>query len=310
MKRNDQLALLLDRRTEEERRKLNMAVNDFRSLHQQPQSRREWDLYDPDSLKKDLPARVADDDPRCTISGAQKFEGEDHNAKARIAMQQEQARNWWTQQKQNKELSECNQKEADRLYQLKMMELDQRAIELAKAEEECRRALNVANSNYNDALARETSARRAIKKQQEQDDNMTELANQIFSDLLCENPAQARSLWGPNRVVPDRWKGMSPEQLEEVKRIQADQIAEKARKEEEARLEAEEADRQRLIQARAAILLEREAERARKEIDRRVAEENNRLAREQKGHQEYLTKEVYTNAPTASYYMQWNTTTR
>lgn len=72
------------------------------------------------------------------------------------------------------------------------------------------------------------SARRALQKQQEQDDNMTELANQIFSDLLCENPAQARSLWGPHRVVPDRWKGMSPEQLEEIRKTQAAQAAEKA----------------------------------------------------------------------------------
>lgn len=64
------------------------------------------------------------------------------------------------------------------------------------------------------------------------------------------------------------------------------------------------------MQARAAILLEREAERARREIDRRVAEENARLANEQRGHQEFLAKEVYTNAPTASYFMQWNTTSR
>lgn len=98
MKRNDQIAVLLDRRSEEERRRLNESLNEFRALHQQPQSRREWDLYDPDALKKDKPARVSDDDPRCTISGAQKFEGEDQNAKARAAMQREQAKNWWEQQ--------------------------------------------------------------------------------------------------------------------------------------------------------------------------------------------------------------------
>lgn len=38
-------------------------------MHQQPDGRREWDLYDPDALKKDKPARVHDDDPRLTISG-------------------------------------------------------------------------------------------------------------------------------------------------------------------------------------------------------------------------------------------------
>lgn len=43
-------------------RELNRAMNEFRMMHQQPDSRREFDLYDPDYLKKDKPARVSDDD--------------------------------------------------------------------------------------------------------------------------------------------------------------------------------------------------------------------------------------------------------
>ena len=39
-------------------------------------SRREFDLYDPESKKKDKPARVSDDDPRCQVSGLQLFQGE------------------------------------------------------------------------------------------------------------------------------------------------------------------------------------------------------------------------------------------
>lgn len=44
----------------------------------------------------------------------------------------------------------------------------------------------------------------AIKKMHEQDDNMTEIANALFSDFLTENPDQAISSLGPNRIVPDR----------------------------------------------------------------------------------------------------------
>ena len=58
------------------------------------------------------------------------------------------------------------------------------------------------------------------------------------------------------------------------------------------------------------MLLEREAERKRRELERQQAEENRRLAKEQKGHLEFLDKEVYTNPPTASYFMQFNTSTR
>ena len=62
--RNDKIAELLEARQRHDVRELNKALNEFRALHQQPSSRREFDLYDPDYLKKDTPARVTDDDPR------------------------------------------------------------------------------------------------------------------------------------------------------------------------------------------------------------------------------------------------------
>ncbi len=62
--RNDKIAELLEARQAHDVRELDKALNEFRSLHQQPSQRREWDLYDPDSKLKDKPARVSDDDPR------------------------------------------------------------------------------------------------------------------------------------------------------------------------------------------------------------------------------------------------------
>ena len=73
--RNDKIVQLLEERQKQDVFELSRALNEFRMLHQQPDSRREFDLYDPDYLKKDKPARVSDDDPRCGISGLQKFEG-------------------------------------------------------------------------------------------------------------------------------------------------------------------------------------------------------------------------------------------
>ena len=86
--RNDKIAQLLQKRQEHDQAELNKALNEFRHLHQQPASRREFDLYDPDYLKKDKPARVSDDDPRCGIASLQKFDGEDLNNKARTKFQQ------------------------------------------------------------------------------------------------------------------------------------------------------------------------------------------------------------------------------
>ncbi len=75
--------------------------------------------------------------------------------------------------------------------------------------------------------ARENAAKRDLQKRQEMDDNATEMANHMYGDLLTENPAVAQSAFGPHRVVPDRWKGMSPEQLADIKRTQEQQMKEK-----------------------------------------------------------------------------------
>lgn len=56
---------------------------------------------------------------------------------------------------------------------------------------------------------------------------MTEIANHIFGDTLTENPAVAQSAFGPHRVIPDRWKGMSPQQLEAIRKEQEKQRLEK-----------------------------------------------------------------------------------
>lgn len=308
--RNDKITQLLEKRQEQDEFELNRALNEFRMLHQQPDSRREFDLYDPDYLKKDKPARVSDDDPRCGISSLQKFDGEDLNNKARNNYQAEQLREWALEQQRERDQAQKNQEKADRLYELKMRELDQRAMDLAQAEEECRRNINLAQADYNKALARERDEKMRLHKQQQLDDNTTEIANHVFGDILTENPAVAQSAFGPHRVITDRWKGMSPNQLEDIRKQQELQRTEKERLQQEKKLRDEEFDRQRVANARAAMLLEREQERKREELNRRMADENRRLAQEQKSHKDFLDKEVYTNPPNASYFMQFNTSTR
>ena len=63
-------------------------------------------------------------------------------------------REWVAQQTAEKNRLADEEKHANHLYELKACELDQRAVELAMAEEETRRALNGANREYNKALVR------------------------------------------------------------------------------------------------------------------------------------------------------------
>lgn len=112
----------------------------------------EWDLNDPDYLKKDMPARVSDDDPRCGLASLQKFQGEDLNSRARAKYQQEQLREWSRMQQDDQRRTRDHQQAADQLFYAKQNELDQRAMELQRADEQCRRDINKSVRNYNDAL--------------------------------------------------------------------------------------------------------------------------------------------------------------
>lgn len=47
-----------------------------------------------------------------------------------------------------------------------------------------------------------------------------------------------------------------------------------------------------------------------RELNKKIAEENLRLAQQQKQHQEYLDRVVYKNQPTAAFYEQFNKGTR
>ena len=136
-------------------------------------------------------------------------------------------REWIKQQVDEKNQDTANQKHADRLYDLKARELDERACELAKAEADCRRAINMAHKDFNEALRKERKTKEEMDRSKEQDDNFTEISNHVFGDMLTENPDVAKSAFGEHRVITDRWKGMNPAQLAEIRYIQEQQIREK-----------------------------------------------------------------------------------
>ncbi|XP_075042178.1 RIB43A-like with coiled-coils protein 2 [Mixophyes fleayi] len=306
----DKIALMLEQREEQHARDLTRAVHNFSEQHQQPEDRREFYLYDPDALKKDRPARVSDDDPRCGPASLQKFAGEDLSEKERKKLQIEMYKTWLAEQKDERKRSEADKKFAEELYDKKRVEMDERAQHLSRMEEECRRVVRMATNNFNQSLAMEASERRRLEKQQEEDNNYTEIYNHLTGDILTENPAAAVSSYGPHRVVPDRWKGMSPEQLKAILDIQEKQCQENQRMKEEEKQRNAEWDRQRFLAGRAAMTMEQHDEEFNREIRKRMDQYNQQLSREQKAHLEYLDTVVYTNNPTAHFHSQFNTTSR
>ncbi|XP_051016095.1 RIB43A-like with coiled-coils protein 2 [Acomys russatus] len=309
MRHNDKVSCILHDRERRDRQQLCRAINDFQQSFQKPETRREFDLSDPLALKKDLPARVSDCDMRNTMSGMQKFMGEDLNFHERKKFQEEQNREWSLQQQREWERARARHKLAEDLHTQTRLKFDETARDLQKLEGSTRKEFCAAIKEFNKKQAMELAERKRQMKQQEQEDNMTEITNLLHGDLLSENPQQAVSSFGPRRVVLDRWKGMNREQLEEIRFTQKQQIQEKLRLQEEERQRIMDWDRRRIQKARTSLLHERQQQRLQRELRRALDCSNLRLAREQ-----YLQKKqvdaAFSSQPTEDYFLQFNTRSR
>ncbi|XP_052017683.1 RIB43A-like with coiled-coils protein 2 [Apodemus sylvaticus] len=309
MKHNDKAMCIMHDREQRHRKQLCRVINDFQQSFQKPETRREFDLSDPLALKKELPARVSDNDMRNTISGMQKFMGEDLNFQERTRFQKEQNREWCLQQYGEWEKARADHKLAEHLHTQTMLNFDKAARDLQKLEGSTRKEVCAAVKAFNKNQVVELAERKRQEKQQEQEDNMTEITNLLHGDLLSENPQQAASSFGPHRVVPDRWKGMSREQLEEIWYMQKQQIQEKQRLQEEERQHNMDWDLRRLRKAHDSLLHERQQQRLLREQRRALDCSNLSLARQQ-----YLQKKTMDAAsssqPTEDYFSQFNTRSR
>ncbi|XP_063978882.1 RIB43A-like with coiled-coils protein 2 [Diachasmimorpha longicaudata] len=308
--RNSQLAIILEQREEEERRKLNKEINDYRQVFQRAQDRREFDLYDPDQLRKSLPARVDDDDARIGLASAQKFEGEDPHQADRLKLQKEQMQAWLMQQVHERRAIESERRNTDEAHENLILSRDKRASMLERMELECRRHLQEANAQFNRKLAEEQEWRKRTENFKDEEDKRAEIYNHVTGDFLTEAKEQAESSRGPHRVLAERYKGMTLHELEAIRSEQSRQMEEIQRLKLEERRRNEEWDRLMEGNARAGELYQREMDKKRLQINKQIAEENLRLAQQQRLHQEHLNRRVYKKDHMPEFFQQFNTTTR
>ncbi|KAG7198610.1 hypothetical protein KM043_005971 [Ampulex compressa] len=308
--RSSNLAVVLEKQQEEERRRINEEVESFRRIYQRAEDRRDFDLYDPEALKKSLPPRLEDDDPRVGLASAQKFEGEDCDLKDRLRLQKEQMRWWIEKQREERTMADKERRAAEKAYQEAVTSRDRRAIELDRMERECRRRLNEATARFNRALKEDQDRRRRCEAVQDEEDKRAEIYNHVTGDFLSEAREQADSNRGPSKPLASRYKGMSSEELKAFRDAQARQMEDIQKiKLEESRMN-EEWDRLMSAHSRSACEYEKELERRKADINRKIAEENLQLAEQQKSRREYLNREVYKNKPTAAFFEQFNKGTR
>ncbi|XP_007953834.1 RIB43A-like with coiled-coils protein 2 [Orycteropus afer afer] len=161
MRQNDKITCILENRERRERRNLCTVINDFQQHFQMPETRREFDLSDPLALKKALPARQSDDDVRNTVSGMQKFMGEDLSFPERKKFQEEQNREWSLQQQREWKDARTDHKFAEALHTETRLRLDHTAQHLQKLETSARKAVcaTVKEFNRNQRLQEEERQR-------------------------------------------------------------------------------------------------------------------------------------------------------
>lgn len=112
--------------------------------------------------------------------------------------------------------------------------------------------------------------------QRQQEANLTDIQKQISSNLLTENPQDAQ-----HRVLPYCWKGMTPQQQDDIRKAQEAQCREK-----EAQRQAEQAldnkwASQTVCLAQAALELEEQERELCAEFQRGLGSFNHQLAKDQ-----------------------------
>ncbi|KAJ8381786.1 hypothetical protein SKAU_G00025640 [Synaphobranchus kaupii] len=295
--RHDRAACVLESRELRDRRCLEETVQHFRQVFQQPTSRREFDLNDPDLLKKQEGGQVL-----------QGLAGEDPGCRDRIKRQQEQLREWSLQQQRELEIARRQQRQADQQYDQSTVVLDSRAVELQTIQEQKQRALTVATKDFNLAKASEVTEQRQREWQQEEEDNSVEIQNQLQTLEMDEGQEGSASVLGLARLWLN--KGLNAEHQKHIINFQLQQAEEKKRasmaKQQRELLQ----DQSRVASARTALLLERQQARTIKQLRRNIDNSNAQLAEAQQSQKKYFEKTVNTNVPDERYFSQFNTTSR
>lgn len=111
----------------------------------------------------------------------------------------------------------------------------------------------------------EAAAAKKRRLEEEERLNQAELDLALSRGILSENPDDAKSALGPNRIRPDHYRGMSPTEAAKYRELQAEQRREvQRRKAAEREADREEARRQADILRAAARIEAAQAEEARK----------------------------------------------
>ncbi|XP_047439420.1 RIB43A-like with coiled-coils protein 1 [Mugil cephalus] len=305
----DEALLLQDIGEKEKREALHVDLTQYWATHQRMEDSRDADLNC--GLKGAFKITL----PESELGPASMhvFQGEDIEEKQRRREQMKKTERDLRAQMEDNERRHMGDKHREILGSRELVHQDLRGAEQAAMEEECRRAARIALNNYNQALAAERAERLAEQRRREESANLAEMWHTMTSDLMTECAEAAGGQAGggrPEHVLPDRWKGMSSEQLSAIRREREGQRLQRQRQRDAEKIQDASWDLHLLKLSSEAEEEERRAAELRRAQRVQMDQYNRQLAREQQAHQEYLNKKLYTNKPTKDYFYQFNTGSR
>ncbi|KAF1390519.1 hypothetical protein PFLUV_G00058900 [Perca fluviatilis] len=306
---HDKALLQQDIDEREKRAALHTDLTKYWASHQ-----REEDSHDAD-LKCGLKGAFRITIPEGELGPASMkiFQGEGIGEEQRRREQMKKTDRDLRAQKEDNEKMHMGDKHREMLVSKELVHQDLRGVQQNALEGECKKAVRIALDNYNQALAAERAEKLKEQHRQEERENLAEMQHTRTSDMMTEcAEAAKREVEGgrPPRVLVDKWKGMSPEQLSDIHREREEQSLEKQRQRDAEKIQDSAWELQLLKLSREAEEQERRAEELRREKRTQTDLYNMQLAREQQAYQEYLNKKLYTNKPSKEYFYQFNTGSR
>jgi hypothetical protein len=285
---------------DQSRIKNQMEIQKFRQDHQKKTETREYDLNDPNSLKK---VQLVPSDNK-HASNLMSFDGQDEDNAIRVAHQKHQMRAWAVQGMWEKELKKKKDEEEKNLYEQFQQNVANKGAALEKATQEAKLAMARQDFLFNQALVEEKKRLQAQTKQTETDANFKELLYHVNGTFLTEDEnsesAKARQAF----------KHMDAQSKKDILLIQKIQCQERQlKKQRESETEREWAI-QETVNNQLSKLLEEERLVKQREYNIALRRENEKIARCEKERRDYIDKVLYTNQPQPSYFDQFNTSSR
>lgn len=198
----------------------------------------------------------------------------------------------------------------DAAFAKQALEVDQMKTQLEQTSRAVKNDQNRNLAEYQLAQAAAKFEREAAAQKAELRDNVQEIQAHMSGDLLAENPALGYSYIAPNRLRPDHYKGMTPDEKADVLRVQEVQRLSNMEKKAADKADQAEYDNAAERQRQQGCYADAQVAAMRAEMRKQMQETNVSLASKQFAANSFLKSNVYTNAIDASFYDQFGTSSR